>query len=77
MPWVRQSPWCSLAGGRMEGPEVSPHMAHHEQEAPMSSSQDAKLDKILEAIAATRQDLRNRVDALVVEVGLLQEDPPE
>ncbi|KAJ1184068.1 hypothetical protein NDU88_000878 [Pleurodeles waltl] len=35
---------------------------------------DDKLDKILEAIATAGHDLRNRVDAVAVEVGLLRED---
>ncbi|KAJ1171317.1 hypothetical protein NDU88_003180 [Pleurodeles waltl] len=35
---------------------------------------DDKLENILEAIEATGQDLRNRVDAVVVEVSLLHED---
>ncbi|KAJ1193936.1 hypothetical protein NDU88_003231 [Pleurodeles waltl] len=35
---------------------------------------DEKFDKILEATATTGQELPNRVDAVAVEAGLLQED---
>ncbi|KAJ1179664.1 hypothetical protein NDU88_004898 [Pleurodeles waltl] len=38
------------------------------------SYQEDKLDKILEAIKTTGQDLQSRVDAVVIEVTLLRED---
>ncbi|KAJ1199722.1 hypothetical protein NDU88_003555 [Pleurodeles waltl] len=46
-------------------------------EEPPTTLADAKLDTILAAIADTRHDLRNRVDALEVEVGLLCDDQPK
>ncbi|KAJ1179549.1 hypothetical protein NDU88_004783 [Pleurodeles waltl] len=48
--------------------------AQRDQEATMSNPHDEKLDQILEAIAATQQDLHSRVGAVAVEVDLLRED---
>ncbi|KAJ1164173.1 hypothetical protein NDU88_004618 [Pleurodeles waltl] len=43
------------------------------QEPPITLS-EAKLEKIIAAIADTRQDLQNRVDVVVMEVGLSHDD---
>ncbi|KAJ1140343.1 hypothetical protein NDU88_006700 [Pleurodeles waltl] len=40
--------------------------------APSPTTHDFKLNKILEAIEATGQDLRNTVDAVAIEVSLLR-----
>ncbi|KAJ1096377.1 hypothetical protein NDU88_001519 [Pleurodeles waltl] len=51
-----------------------PLEAQQIMETPTPSLPDDKLDKILGAITATRQDLCNRVDAVAVKAGLLRED---
>ncbi|KAJ1194174.1 hypothetical protein NDU88_003469 [Pleurodeles waltl] len=50
-----------------------PGLRHAEMDLP-DTLHDEKLDKIVEAIVTTGQNLCNRVDAVAVEVGLLRED---
>ncbi|KAJ1189949.1 hypothetical protein NDU88_006690 [Pleurodeles waltl] len=45
-----------------------------QEAAPAPMNHEDKLDKILEAIETAGQDLRNRVDAVAIEVTLLHED---
>ncbi|KAJ1088062.1 hypothetical protein NDU88_001221 [Pleurodeles waltl] len=52
----------------MPGPELGTNS---------STPTNAKLDQILNAITATRQDLGARVDALATALGLLKEDQPK
>ncbi|KAJ1191584.1 hypothetical protein NDU88_000900 [Pleurodeles waltl] len=58
---------------RETGPPIVPAMRDRET-VQVPPYQEDKLDKILEAIAATGQDLRNRVDVVAIEDTLLRED---